>query len=98
MVREHAARFVVSPMTRRTRRRIIYWVLWDGDMLIMTGPANLILRHRRRLTAMAVLDALGMFDERLDLNSDLTVEAYLRDLIIAHWETQVLRAMERTGQ
>lgn len=111
LVREHAARFVVSPMTRRTRRRIIYWVLWDGDMLIMTGPANLILRHRRRLTAMAVLDALGMFDryhgliqrrevfiEMLDLNSDLTVEAYLRDLIIAHWETQVLRAMERTGQ
>ncbi len=111
LVREHAARFVVSPMTRRTRRRIIYWVLWDGDMLVLTAPANLTLQYRRRMVAEAVLEALGVFDkyhglthrreafiENLDMNSDLTVEAYLRDLIIAHWETQVLRAMERTGQ
>lgn len=111
LVREHAERFVVSPMTRRTRRRIIYWVLWDGDTLVLTGPANLTLRYRRRMVAEAVLEALGVFDkyhgltqrreafiERLDLNSDLTVEAYLRDLIIAHWETQVLRAMERARQ
>lgn len=111
LVREHAQRFVVSPMTRRTRRRIIYWVLWDGDMLVMTGPANLIMTHRRRMVANAVLDALGVFDkyhglkqrrdafvETLDLSAGLTVEAYLRDLIVAHWETQVLRAMERMSK
>jgi hypothetical protein len=111
LVREHAERFVVSPLTRRSRRAILYWVLWDGDTLIMTGPAGVILRHRRMLLAMAVLEALGVFDkyhglaERRELflkntglKTDLTVEAYLRDLIIAHWEMQVLRAMERTGQ
>ena len=111
LVREHAQRFVVSPMTRRTRRRIIYWVLWDGDMLVMTGPANLILRHRRRMVAEAVLEALGVFETYrgltekredfitvMDQNADLTVEAYLRDLIVAHWETQVLRAMERMSK
>lgn len=89
----------------------MYWVLWDGDMLVMTGPANLILKHRRRMVAEAVLEALGVFEtyrgltekreafiEGLDQNADLTVEAYLRDLIVAHWETQVLRAMERMSK
>lgn len=111
LVREHAQRFVVSPITRRTRHKITYWVLWDGDMLVLTGPANLTLRYRRRMVAEAVLEALGIFDkyqglkqrreafiEGLDMNADLTVEAYLRDLIVAHWETQVLRAMERMGK
>ena len=112
LVRSVSQQFIIAPIVRSRAKRITGWTLWRGHEIVANmWTAKDACRQRRRMVALAVLDTLEVFTKHptlkakrdafvdgVDAASDETVEMYLRDLIIAQWEHEVFRAMERTQQ
>lgn len=94
------------------QKKIGWWYLWRGNEMIGGAfTAKDVCRQRRRVVALEVLDTLEVFAkyptlgrardafvDGVDAASDKTVEMYLRDLIIAHWEREIFNSMEEKRQ